>query len=71
MAYRANFSAASTASVPLLQKYTRSSPGALASSFSASSPGSSGVSNWTRSARLGVEQVAQGLADHRVVTAQR
>ena len=50
VAYRANFSAASTASVPLLQKYTRSSPGALASSRSASRPGSSAVSNWTRSA---------------------
>ena len=51
VAYLANFSADSTASVPLLQKNTRSRPGALASSRCASNPGSGPQSNWVQSAR--------------------
>ena len=51
VAWRANFSADSTASVPLLQKKTRSSPGALASSRSASRPWIGGQSNWVQAAK--------------------
>ena len=50
VAYRANFSAVSTASVPLLPKNTRSRCGLWASSFSASSPGSGWQSKRVRSA---------------------
>lgn len=51
VAYRANFSAVSTASVPLLPKNTRSRCGLYVSSFSASSPGSGWQSKRVRSAR--------------------
>ena len=49
--WRANFRADSTASVPLLQKNTRSRPGVLAISRCASRPAIGWQSNWVHAAK--------------------
>ena len=66
VAWRANFSADSTASVPLLQKKTRSRPGALASSRCAEQARDRLAVELGPRGEVHVERVVQRLLDHRV-----